>query len=339
MILVLQEQELRIAASDYGYDASNRDGVINIAPNPTLGLFMPDAIDSYEVNGVNYIVTANEGDARDYDGYSEEVRVKDLNLNMDYYPEATELQADEVLGRLKTTKATGDYNNDGMIEQIYSYGARSFSIFDEYGNLVFDSADQFAQTIALEEPELFNEDDGEFDNRSDDKGSEPEAVSIGTINGRTYAFIGLERQSSILMYDITDPRDVEFITYYKDNRTTGDVSPEIIKFVPAIESPNVKNLLLVGYEVSGSLGIIQIEEGILSVSEEVANNNFSIYPNPVVETALKFNKALSGTIFSVNGQRITTFTEAKEINVSSLSAGVYIIKTKNNGAKRFVKMK
>ncbi len=325
-------------ANNYGYDASNSDGIINILPNPTLGLFMPDAIASYEVNGVNYIVTANEGDARDYDGYSEEVRVKDLSLNEAYYPDASELQNDAVLGRLKTTNATGDYDNDGKIEQIYSYGARSFSIFDEYGNLVFDSADEFAQTIAVEEPGLFNEDDGEFDNRSDDKGSEPEAIAIGVINGKTYAFIGLERQSSILMYDITNPRDVEFIAYYKDNRVTGDVSPEIIKFVPASESPNGKNILLVGYEVSGSLGIIEIEEGILSVSEQVANNSFSMYPNPVVEKNLKFSKNLSGAIYSINGKRLKSFESVNQINVSKLSTGVYLIKTKNNGAKRFVKL-
>ncbi|GAA3646063.1 choice-of-anchor I domain-containing protein [Flavivirga jejuensis] len=324
-------------ANDYGFDASNKDDAINITQHPTLGVFMPDAITSYEVNGVNYIVTANEGDSRDYDGYSEEERVKDLTLNTAYYPDAVTLQEDEDLGRLKTTTATGDYNNDGTIEQIYSYGARSFSIFDEYGNLVFDSADDFGQKIALEEPTLFNEDEGGLDDRSDDKGGEPEALAVGTIDGVTYAFIGLERQSTILMYDITDPTDVEFITYYKYNRTTGDTAPEIIKFVSAADSPNSKNLLLVGYEVSGSLGIIQIDDASLSISEEVAKNNFKIYPT-IVEANLRFNKTLSGIIYNVSGQEVKRFEEESHLNVSGLTSGIYIIKTKTYGVKRFVKL-
>ncbi|NMH87527.1 choice-of-anchor I domain-containing protein [Flavivirga algicola] len=325
-------------ANDYGFDASNKDDAINIAQHPTLGMFMPDAIASYTVDGVNYIVTANEGDARDYDGYSEEVRVKDLTLNPAYYSNAATLQTNENLGRLKTTTATGDYNNDGAIEQIYSYGARSFSIFDAYGNLVFDSADQFGQKIASEEPTLFNEDEGDIDDRSDDKGGEPEAVAIGTINGKTYAFIGLERQSAILMYDITNPKDVEFITYYKGNRTSGDVAPEIIKFVSAADSPNSKNLLLVGYEVSGTLGIIQIDNSVLSVSDLVAKNDFKMYPNPLIHADLKFNKALSGIIYNVNGQEVKRFEEKTSLKVPELTSGIYIIKTKVHGVKRFVKL-
>lgn len=325
-------------ASDYGFDASDKDTAVNITQHPTLGMFMPDAITSYKVGNLNYIVTANEGDSRDYGGYSEEVRVKNLTLNSAYYPNAAALQADADLGRLKTTLADGDYNNDGTIEQIYSYGARSFSIFDEYGNLVFDSADQFGQTIASEEPTLFNEDSGVKDGRSDDKGGEPEAVAIGTIDGKTYAFTGLERQSSILMYDITDPNDVEFITYYSGNRTSGDTAPEIIKFIPASDSPNSKNILLVGYEVSGSLGIIQIDEAVLSISEEVSKNDFKIYPNPVVEGTLKINKTISGTIYNVSGQEVKTFNSESSLNVSRLTSGIYIIKTIEHGVKRFMKL-
>ncbi|XCF06294.1 esterase-like activity of phytase family protein [Tamlana crocina] len=325
-------------ANDYGFDASNKDDAIDIKQHPTLGMFMPDAITSYAVGGINYIVTANEGDSRDYDGYSEEVRVKDLTLNPAYYPNAASLQENENLGRLKTTIANGDYDNDGTYEQIYSYGGRSFSIFDQYGNIVFDSGDQFGQKIASEEPTLFNEDEEEFDDRSDDKGGEPEAVAVAEIEGTTYAFIGLERQSAILMFDITDPKDVEFITYYKHNRVSGDVAPEIIKFVPAADSPNSKNLLLVGYEVSGSLGIIEIGNEALSVSQEVAENNFKIYPNPVVNSQLKFNKSLSGAIFNINGQEVKRFTNETAIPVSDLTSGVYILKTENHGVKRFVKL-
>src|SRR5690606_1576397 len=127
---------------------------------------------------------------------------------------------------------------------IYSYGARSFSIFDEYGNLVFDSGNQFETITSTEEASLFNEDEGELDGRSDDKGVEPEAVAVATIEGTPYAFIGFERQSAIVVYDISNPYAPQFITYY-NNRSydangdlQGDAAPEIIKFVSADDSPS-----------------------------------------------------------------------------------------------------
>lgn len=326
---------------NYGFDASNRDNQINITAHPTLGMLHPDAIASYEVNGMTYIVTANEGDSRDYDGYSEEVRVKDLMLDTIAYPDYATFQMDENLGRLKTTTANGDYDGDGYTDQIYSYGGRSFSIFDQYGNLVFDSGNDFEMISIQEEANLFNEDEGEKDGRSDDKGPEPEAVTIGMIEGNTYAFIGCERNSAILVYDVSNPMEPEFLTYYTNrsyNPDLGDVAPEIIKFVPAAESPNDENLLIVGYEVSGSVGFIQVDgEVITAISEKVRNAEFRIYPNPVAVDFIKLNKKLSGKIYNAMGVEIKTFTNVDLISVSDLSEGVYIISTRNAGSKRFLK--
>ncbi|CAL2079217.1 choice-of-anchor I domain-containing protein [Tenacibaculum sp. 190524A02b] len=325
-------------ANDYGFDASNKDDKINIQNQPTLGMYQPDAIASYTVNGMDYIVTANEGDARDYDGYSEETRVKDVTLNSSVYPNASILQQNENLGRLKTTTATGDYNNDGTIDQIYSYGARSFSIFDKYGNLVYDSADLFGQKVKEEEPDLFNQDEGEKDNRSDDKGVEPEAVAIGKINDKVFAFIGLERQNSIIVFDITDPKEVKFVTYYKDNVAKGDVAPEIIKFVGAANSPNGKNILLVGYEVSGTMAVIELDEKALDIKEfETEKASFTVYPVPT-NTTLNFNERISAKIYSINGKVVKEFENKNQVDVSKLPTGVYIVKTKEKGTKRFLKM-
>jgi hypothetical protein len=142
--------------SGNGFDASNTSGVINIATHPVLGMYQPDAISSYRVKGQTYLVTANEGDARDYEGYSEEDRVKDLSLDPVAYPDAATLQQNDNLGRLNSTTATGDYDGDGDIDQIFAYGARSFSIWDAVGNLVFDSGDAFEQITAQAIPDYFN---------------------------------------------------------------------------------------------------------------------------------------------------------------------------------------
>lgn len=325
---------------NYGFDASNKDDAVNITNHPTLGMLLPDAITSYEVNGKMYIVTANEGDSRDYDGYSEEVRVKDLKLDLTAYPDAAALQEDEDLGRLKTTTSMGDYDNDGDVDQIYSYGARSFSIFDQYGNLVFDSGDDFAQITNTEEPDFFNVDEDEKDGRSDDKGVEPEAVTVAEINGSVYAFVGFERSSAIVVYDVTDPFAPEFVTYYSNRNLAqeGDIAPEIIKFVSADKSTNGKAMLVVGYEVSGTVGFIQVgTDQLNAISETVKAAEFSVYPNPV-SNYVRINKEVSGTVYNTQGVPVMNFKNTTEINVSELPKGMYIISTENEGSKRFLKL-
>ena len=206
--------------TDNGIDASNDSEGINITNWPTLGAYQPDAIHIATVGGKTYVVTANEGDARDYDGYSEEERVADLTLDPTAYPDAATLQDDVNLGRLKTTSANGDYDGDGDYDQIFSYGARSFSIWDEFGNLVYDSGNEFERILADLDPENFNSTDDENQsgkNRSDDKGPEPEAIEIVTKGDSVFALIGLERQGGIMIYNISDI-DAPYFVNYVNNR-------------------------------------------------------------------------------------------------------------------------
>lgn len=241
-------------------DASNEDGEINIQNWPAFGMFQPDAIATYEIGGKTYIFSANEGDARDYDGFSEEERVGDLNLDPDAFPDAAELQLDENLGRLNATTTLGDTDGDGDYDEIYSYGARSFSVWDgETGELLFDSGDDFEQLSAVLAPEIFNSNRGgdSPDNRSDDKAGEPEAVAIGEINGRIYAFIGLERQGGFMVYDVTNPLNPSFVTYEFSTVPTDD-SPEGIVFIPAEASTTGNAQLVISYEESSTVAIFEI---------------------------------------------------------------------------------
>ncbi len=256
-------------------DVSNKDDAINIANWPIKGMYMPDSIDSYTYKGRNFIVSANEGDSRDYDGYSEEKRVKDLDLDPTAFPNAAVLQQSENLGRLKTTIANGDIDGDGDFDEIYSYGARSFSIWSDEGNLVFDSGSDFERITAEADADNFNSTNDEndsFDNRSDDKGPEPEGLAIGKIKGHTYAFIGLERVGGIMVYDITNPYQTQFVDYINNrnfdveaelndgstNPEVGDLAPEGLAFISAEKSPNGKPLLIVGNEVSGTTTIYEV---------------------------------------------------------------------------------
>lgn len=246
-------------------DASDRDGEINIQNLPIFGLYQPDAIAAYEVDGKTFYVTANEGDARD-----EDVRVKDIVLDPEAFPNADFLQQDEVLGRLEVSSIDGDIDGDGDYDQLFAYGGRSFSIWDDRGNLVFDSGDDFERIIAEELPEFFNstnDDNDSFDSRSDAKGPEPEGVVVGEIDGAQYAFVGLERVGGIMVYNISDPTDPAYVTYINtrdfsgdpEAGTAGDLGPEGLAFIGADDSPTGKPQLVVAHEVSGTTTVFDIE--------------------------------------------------------------------------------
>lgn len=256
-----------------GLDASNEDDGINIATYNVQGLYMPDGMASYTVDGQKYFVTANEGDGRDVD----ETRGADLvdgdlsngevdaNIGDDLI---AQLADDAQLGRLKFSNVDGDTDGDGDIDVLHSFGARSFTIFDDQGNVVFDSGDDFAQIVAEQAPEVFNSNGtvDSFDSRSDDKGVEPEAVVIGEVDGRSFAFVGLERAGGVMVYDVSDPENSNFIDYI---RTEGDIGPEGLKFITAEDSPTGAPLLAVTSEVSGSLTFYEIDvaEDVTLISE------------------------------------------------------------------------
>ena len=212
---------------------------------------------------------------------------------------------DELLGRL-TVAWTDGYRKDAagnpvmfdaagnenvagdrlMYDNLYAYGARSFSIRDADGALVWDSGDAFEQYIASTECMLganrdipcadyfnSNHDEGDvFDNRSDNKGPEPEGVTIGKLGEKTFAFIGLERMGGVMAWDVTDPAAPEMVDYLNTRAdwTTedtgsvladaGDLGPEGLVFVSAEDSPNGEALLIIGNEVSGTTTVYQINQ-------------------------------------------------------------------------------
>ncbi|MDY6782286.1 MAG: choice-of-anchor I family protein [Cyanobacteriota bacterium] len=250
-----------------GLDASDRDGEINIQNLPVFGLYQPDAIETFTANGQTFYITANEGDARDEDD-----RVKDLILDPIAFPNANELQDDDVLGRLDVSTIDGDVDGDGDYDRLFTYGARSFSIWDSQGNLVFDSGDDLERITAAAFPDNFNasNDSNSFDNRSDNKGPEPEGVTTGVIDGRTYAFIGLERIGGVMMYDVSDPSSPQFVQYLNNRDfsgdpeagTAGDLGPEGLVFINAEDSPIGRSLLVVANEVSGSTTVYDVGSNV-----------------------------------------------------------------------------
>ena len=334
-----------------GLDVSDSDDAINIDTWPgVLGMYQPDSIAAYEVDGETLLVTANEGDSRAWGeddqaywdgdaskGFVEEFRVKhlvhvsgfDRRAGDDLPPQLRELaagallnpttfaycgataadpgdcRADENLGRLTVAwtdgyrkdangdpvlfDASGNQNLAGnrlMYDNLYAYGARSFSIRDSEGQLVWDSGDQLEQYFASDAcmlganrtipcSDYFNatHDEGDtFDNRSDNKGPEPEGVTVGQLGNKTFAFIGLERIGGVMAWDITDPTAPVLVDYLNTREdwttadpstvlaTAGDLGPEGLVFIAPEDSPNGEALLVIGNEVSGTTAVYQINQ-------------------------------------------------------------------------------
>ena len=263
-----------------GIDASDRDvngtspggGTINIKNVPVFGMYQPDAIASFAANGQTYYITANEGDSRvrptsgtaipsTPEGaiYNEEARVGDTAYILDpiAFPNAADLKKPENLGRLTVSNKTGDIDGDGDFDQIHAFGSRSFTIWDATGNLVYDSGDQLEKLTAQFNPTGFNSDgvpNAGFDTRSDNKGPEPEGVTVGTINGRTYAFIGLERVGDVIVYDITNPVSPTFVQYVNPAEDRG---VEGLVFVSAADSPTGKPLVITANETSNTVSVFE----------------------------------------------------------------------------------
>jgi len=258
-------------------DASNEDKAITLQNQPVLGVPMPDGVDTYRYRGQDLVVTANEGDSREWGDFVDAARVKDLELCTAEYPDAAALQKKPALGRLNVVTDLGYDADRDCFSQLHAFGGRSFSIYTADGTRLFDSAgmieEQIAQLIADGElPEsAFNANNDEtpsFDSRSDDKGPEPEAVVVGRVQGRTYAFVGLERIGGVMVFDITDPTKATYVDYVNERNWDaegddaaaglGDMGAEGLTFVPANESPSGIALLVVANEVSGSTTVYEV---------------------------------------------------------------------------------
>ena len=283
-----------------GLDPSDRDGAgggpaVKIGTRPVRGLFMPDSVHSYTAGGRTYLVTANEGDAREWGDYVEPARVKDLGDDglapICADAPAADLTGDDQLGRLNVSTASGLSDDGSCYEELYSFGARSFSIWSADGDLVFDSGDAFERITAEAAPDFFNSNHSEsnLEGRSDDKGPEPEAVTVGTVGDRTYAFVGFERVGGIAVFDVTTPADSSFVTYLNNRdfsvsvedaadvdaalAQAGDLGPESIAFVDPADSPSGKAMLVVGNEVSGTTTFFDVTAQFASTSAPVVEGD------------------------------------------------------------------
>lgn len=329
-----------------GMDISDNNNQVLIANWPIQAFYMPDAVASYTVGGTNFIVTANEGDEKEYTGFVERTTVGAASYLLDAvnFPNASVLKQSYNMGRFRVSNLSGNTDADAEFETINAVGARSFSIFNATTKqLVYDSGDDFEMYTAANFPTIFNADheDNVAKGRSRAKGPEPEGVTVAQIGGETFAFVSLERVGGVMVYNITNPSNAIFVDY-KNSRSTsaysGDHGPEGITYVSAENSPTGTPYILVANEISGTITIFEVDANDLSTPDFEGNvPTFAVFPNPSVDNGLVyFNRSADIEVYDISGKIILSQKEAQTIDTKDFSAGIYIIKTGEGITKRLI---
>ena len=276
-----------------GLDSSDRDNKIDIVARNIQGMYLPDAIGTIDAGGNTYMVTANEGDAREYAcllGGTDATKVEAEDPRLADVADTTvdsTFKGSGIAGRMKVTQfspanISGEtIRSTTKVKDAFSFGTRSFTVWKSNLNngvfpadRVFDSGDAIERIITQERPlGVFNADwntstgfINSFESRSASKGPEPEGLAIGKAYGRTWMVLALERDNGLMLYDMTNPVKPMFRQYINkavpggniQDGTAGDVSPEGVLFLEADQSPTGKPMVVVSYELSGSVAFFEL---------------------------------------------------------------------------------
>jgi hypothetical protein len=342
-IWALGTKDMNVAGN--GFDISDNNTEVLIANWPVKAYYNPDAIANFSIAGTNYLITANEGDERDYSGFSERTTVGAGTYTLDAtaFPNGSVLKQTYNMGRFRVTNQNGNTDADAAFEEIYCLGSRSFSIFNTATkSIVYDSGDDFEMITASLMPTLFNADheDNVKKVRSRAKGPEPEGVTTAVIGGETFAFISLERIGGVMVYNITNPNTPTFVDY-KNSRSTsaysGDHGAEGITYIEPANSATGKGYVLVANEISGTLTIFEVDANALSAKDfEDEKATFAVFPNPSEKGIVYFNRAANVQVYDFTGKLLLSEKNAQVINTTNFAAGTYFVKIDEGIVKQII---
>jgi hypothetical protein len=327
------------AGSNNAMDASDQSGAVLITGDlPIKGAYMPDGIAFATIGGQGYVFSANEGDSREFGSVVDSKRIGSGSFILDpvAFPDGYILKNNKFLGRLNGLTYSGDTDNDGDMDEIHVMGGRSFSIWNAAtGALVFDSKDLFEQ-ITANHPTFgafFNASNSTsaatLKNRSDDKGPEPEGITLEEINGKMYAFVGLERIGGVMVFNVQIPTAPVFVGYYNNRTLTGngpDLGTEGIITIPAAISPNGNALVILANEVSSTLSIYQINTCSELSGAVIAATTTTFCEGDDADLTIT-GDANATFQWLLDGQEITSATST---SYNADEAGVYAVAVNNS---------
>lgn len=321
-------------------DASDQlDSTVFMGTWPVKGVYMPDAIASLKVGDSTWLFTANEGDAREYGSFVEDIRVGSSSYKLDSaaFPNAAVLKLNTNLGRLTVSPFSGDLDGDGDFDQIHAFGARSFSVWNgATGAQVWDSGDELERVTAKDAAygRLFNasNDNTSLKNRSDNKGPEPEGIVVGKIGPKAYVFVALERTGGVVAYEVTNPKAPRFVAYANNRApvsTTNDLGAEGILFIPRASSPTDTALIVLANEVSATVSVYSVRDtnvvsGLRAYPAGAAAKGLVLHWS-ADRTALFFSRPVDFRLSDLKGRPQRSGKNAAWADLKGLQRGRYFL--------------
>ncbi|SDE12257.1 2',3'-cyclic-nucleotide 2'-phosphodiesterase/5'-or 3'-nucleotidase, 5'-nucleotidase family [Paenibacillus sp. UNCCL117] len=265
-----------------------KDGAIKLENAPFYGMYMPDGLAAHQIGGKTYLFTANEGDATEWPGKTNAIKLGKLKTSLNPDSEAALFLAGKTA--YDNLEVVSDMDKDG----VYLYGGRSFSIWHaDTLEQVYDSGSDFERITGERLPDYFNASNSktEMDDRSTKKGPEPEYIAVGEVGGRVLAFTGLERIGGVMTYDVTDLAQSRFVNYINTRDFQAglhtDTGPEGLEFIPAADSPTGLPLLLVANEVGGTIAVLELKTPRINLDQTALSLRTG-------EAAVKLNASVLG---------------------------------------------
>ncbi len=336
------------STSTLGFDASDNSGHILMNKWPVKSFYIPDAVSNFTIGGKTYLLTANEGDEKEYTPLNERTTVSAVLLDSATFPNRTMLMESHALGRFRITTLSKDKDADGDIDEINSVGTRSFSIWNpEDGSLVYDNDADF-ELITSQHPaigRIFNADNenNTFKSRSRAKGPEPEGATVAEYNGEYFAFIALERTGGVMVYKVTDPKNPIFQDY-KNSRSntiyTGDNGPEGIQFIRPENSPTGKPYVIVANEISGTVAVFEVQNNMAvnSIQETEFTQKPLLAFSNTSTGSVSLNKTGVVSVANALGQTVLhSEIPVQQINLNFCLPGIYTIQVGNETTKIVIK--
>ncbi|CAN0003221.1 unnamed protein product, partial [Heterosigma akashiwo] len=177
---------------------------------------------------------------------------------------------------VNTTAADEEEVTGGCTSYDYfcGYGGRGFSIYavDDLEDIEDPVVDVNIESL-LETyyPDIFNlgvddgEDPMEIEDRTEKKGSEPESVYVSAIGNKTYLFLGVERTSIVMYWDISTPSSPVYqgavdsgynATAFAANYAAGDEDGAVAAF-PTYVDPEALQVVGAGDSFTGNALLVQ----------------------------------------------------------------------------------
>jgi len=252
------------------------DGTPSLESWPLFGFYQPDVITTFNHEGENFIVTANEGDVKEYN--PEDQNITEWNefmtgtefVNFTEPPISEDVVAaladESQLGSLEISRVDGisGMTDDGqpIFNKLFTYGGRSWSIFREDDlSLVYDSGDDFERVLGEFFPWTFNSDEPDsFCTPTPGPDAEPSDVDLEETLMDPEELAALIDQANIDLADFEASPDAE-AAGLEEPTTALTTKPEDLADTRSSDRGPEPEAVLVGSIGDRRLLIVTVEKG------------------------------------------------------------------------------